>query len=203
MVTGESWDPIVIWLKSSRHTAGFTIIELLMAALITGAVVTAGFQFYANMHGAALSQMDISEIQHLSRNSIDEISRSLRMAGFRVPPGHPPYEIKNDTLAIYFRNNQPVDTILYYLDEFTSSEYAQVPGLPAGQKLYKLMKKTNSGAAAIYADYVSSINYVAASTKSLAITVTIHAGRKDHSYPLNNGFRKYTFGKTVEMRNLS
>lgn len=190
-------------MKLNRQTAGFTIIEILVAVLISGTVITAGFQFYANMHGAALSQMDISEMQHLSRNSIEEISRSLRMAGFRVPSGHPPYQVSGDTLAIYFRNVQPVDTILYYLDEFTSSEYAQVPGLPTGQKLYKLMKKSNSGAAAVYADFVSSINYVTASTKSLAVTITILAGRKDHSYPMNNGFRKYTFGITVEMRNLS
>lgn len=201
--TRERQDQIVKSLRTIRQSAGFTITELLIAALITVTVSTAGLQFYTNMHGLALSQMDISELQHLARSSIEEISRSFRMAGFLVPTGHPPYEISGDTLAIYWRNTQPVDTVLYFLEEFTSDEYALAPNLPTGQKLYKLMKRINSGPAVIYTDYVSAINYVPAGIKSLAVTVTIHAGRRDHAYTLNDGFRKYTFGKTMEMRNPS
>lgn len=190
-------------LRTIRQTAGFTITELLVAALITVIVSGAGLQFYTNMHGLALSQTDISELQHLARNSLEEISRSLRMAGFLLPTGHPSYETNGDTLAVYYRNTQPVDTTLYFLDEFTSDEYAAVPGLPTGQKLYKLMKQINSGPAVIYTDYLSSIIYVPAGIKSLAVTVTIHAGRRDHAYALNDGFRTFTFGKTIEMRNPS
>ena len=113
-----------------------------------------------------------------------------------------PYETSGDTLAIYLRNIQPIDTVLYYLEEFTDGEYATVPDLPSGQKLFRLMKKLNSGPSIAYADYVSSINYVPAGPNRLAVTVTIQAGRKDHSYALNDGFRKFTFGKTVELRNL-
>lgn len=190
-------------LKRVRQANGFTITELLIAALITVTVSTAGLQFYTNMHGLALSQTDISELQYLARSSIEEISRSFRMSGFLVPTGHPPYEISGDTLAIYWRNTQPVDTVLYFLEEFTSDEYALTPNLPTGQKLYKLMKRLNSGPAFIYSDYVSTINYVPAGIKSLAVTVTIHAGRKDHAYTENDGFRTFTFGKTIEMRNPS
>ena len=189
-------------MKPLKGSAGFALLELLIAALITGVVATAGFQFYSKMHELTLSQGDISEMQQLCRSSLGEIHRTLRKAGFKVPPGHPPFQISGDTMAIYFNGTQPVDTVLYFLDEFTTAEYQMVPGLPVGQKLYKLMIKINSAAAFAHTDYVSSINYVVIDAANIALTVTIHAGRKDHSYTLNSGFRKYTLSEIVNMRNL-
>ena len=127
----------------SRNQCGFTIVELLVAALITATIATAGFRFYASVHGAALSQTNVSDLQQLCRKSMQDIRRSFRMAGFRLA-GHPPWEIKADTLAIYYGNSQPVDTVRYYLDEYTSSQYSAMPDLPGGTRIYYLMKQTNS-----------------------------------------------------------
>lgn len=176
-------------------------MEILIASLITATVVTAGFRFYATMHQQALAQGDISETQQLCRGSLHEIAKTLRMAGFKVPTGHSSYLLSGDTLAVYFSNVQPVDTILYYLEEFTSAEYAKVPGLPTGQLLWKLMKQTNSAPPAVFSDYISSINYVVVNARTMAITITVYADRFDDSYVPNSGFRKSTLGRTVMMRN--
>lgn len=181
---------------------GFTILELLIAALITTVVASAGFSFYAKMNQVSLAQVDVSETQQLARSTIGEISRTLRSAGFRLPKGQPAFKLKGDSLSVYGRGAQPIDTTLYFLQEFTALEYARVPGLPDSQKVWKLMKQTNSSAPAIFSDYITSLNYDPVDSATLAVTVTILASRKDHSYVPNAGFRRYSLGCIVEMQNL-
>lgn len=181
---------------------GVTLLELLVAALIATIVATAAFNFYSKMHQASLAQVDVSDMQQLGRGTIYEIERALRSAGFKLPKGHPSFEIKADSLVVYTSGAQPVDTILYYLEEFTADEYAASPGLPDSQKVWKLMRKTNSLAPAKFSDYISSLQYVPIDSTSLAITVTILASRKDDSYVPNGGFRRFSLGLIAVMRNL-
>lgn len=187
----------------SLGTRGFTLIEVIIGALISVTVISGGLNFYSNMHGAVLSQIDISELQHRGRTTLDEISRNLRTAGFRLPAGHPPYEITGDSLVVYGRGTQPVDTIHYFLREFTEDEYAQVPGLPDSTSVYNLMKKVNGGLADVYSDYIFSIDYVPVNGWQVAIMVTTIAARVDRTYAMNNGFRTTSIGQVVDIRNLN
>jgi hypothetical protein len=201
--TTAAWLRRLVLALSSRqwiNSRGWTIPELIIGALITALVTVAGFRFYSNMHGAALSQTDVSELQHLSRNSVKDIRRSFRMAGFRLT-AHPSWEVKGDTLAIYFSNTQPVDTIRYYLDEYTSGEYAELTDLPDSTRLYRLMKQINSATPAVFADCISECLMVPVDSISLALTITSHAHRKDPKYAPNNGYRRCTVGHTLTAQN--
>ena len=188
-------------ILNRRATTGLTIIELLIAAVIAAIVAGAGFQFYAKMHQAAMAQDSISEIQHRGRNTIREMRKTLRLAGFNLT-GHPAYEIKTDTLAIYFSQTQAVDTVLYFLDEFSSTEYDAVPGLPDGTRLCRLWKQTNSQAPQLFVDFVNSLHVVPVDAHTLAISMRVQAERADDKYTPNSGFRIYADAERVTMRNV-
>ena len=72
------------------------------------------------------------------------------MAGYMLPdtdPPHPAYEIVTATeIWIYIGTGDlsdpdPVDTVRYFLQEYTSAEYDEVPFLQTGMQLFKLMKQ--------------------------------------------------------------
>jgi len=181
---------------------GFTILEVLIAALITGILVSASFEFYTKMHGQSETQFNVSEMQQLARSSMQDIRKTLLQAGFKLSGGHPPYEITGDTLAVYYSITLPVDTVKYYLVEFTAGEYAQVPNLPVGEKLYKLVKKVNSEAAAVYADFVTEIIYNQIDAANIVVTISVQAMQSDDSYAPNNGFRIYSVSDRIKIRNV-
>ena len=179
-----------------------TIAELMIAALIFAAVATAGFQFYSRMHLATMAQDDISELQHQGRNTLRDMRKTARLAGFDLK-GHIPLRVSGDTLVIYYSLTQPVDTVMYYLDEFKSLEYSKIANLPSGTKVYRLMKKTNSAAPTLYADFVTEFNVLRPDLKTMLLTITIQSERADDKYTENNGYRTYSQGERVYMRNVT
>jgi prepilin-type N-terminal cleavage/methylation domain-containing protein len=180
---------------------GFSILEVIIAALITGILATSAFHFYTKMHGQSETQFNVSEMQQLCRTSLYDIRRTLLQAGFKLS-AHPPYEIVGDTLSVYYCNTQPVDTIQYYLVEFDAGEYAQVPDRPVGIELYKLVKKVNSEAAAIYADYITDIDYNQIDSANIIVTISVQAMRSDDDYASNSGFRVYSLSERIKVRNI-
>lgn len=179
---------------------GVTMVELLIAALIFAVVTTAGFRFYSRMHLAAMAQDTVSELQHQGRNTLRDMRKTIRQAGFNLT-GHVPYRLAADTLAVYYSLTQPVDTVLYFMSEFSSSDYSKMSNLPTGKKLYKLMKQINSESATLYADYVNAFNVLKVDSKTFVMTITVQSERPDDKYTENNGYRTYTQGERVSMRN--
>ncbi len=154
------------------------------------------------MHNQTETQYEVSEVQHLCRSSVNEIKKTLRLAGFKLAT-HPPYEIKTDSLAIYFSQTQPVDTVLYYLEEFNDYEYSKVHGLPEDVQLFKLMKKENSGSAEICADFIQSIGFTQIDSKTMEITITAQVSKADDTFEANEGFRTWTLDEQVSLRNVN
>jgi prepilin-type N-terminal cleavage/methylation domain-containing protein len=181
---------------------GVTLVELLIASLIFSIVATAGFNFYKRMHQAALAQDTVSELQFQGRNTLRDMRKTIRQAGYNLV-SQVPYQLKGDTLAVYFSMTKPVDTVLYYKSEFSSAEYAKMVNLPTGTKLYRLMKKVNSAEPTVYADYVNAFNTIQVDTKTLVMTITVQSERPDDKYTPNNGYRTYTQGERVGLRNAS
>jgi len=184
-----------------RSQSGLTLSELMIAALIFAVVATAGFQFYSRMHLASMAQDTISELQHQGRSTLRDIKKTVRLAGFDLG-SHVPFEIKTDTLAIYYSMTQTVDTVLYYLQELNSTDYTKLANLSSGTKVYRLMKKTNSNAPALFAEFVNEFNIVPVNARTLVITLKVQADRRDDKYTENNGYRTYTQGERVSMRNV-
>lgn len=186
--------------KIFRCQRGISVLELLIATLITGVMTTAAFQFLVTMQNQSEAQQNLSEAQLLCRNSLMDIKKNLRMAGYKIT-GHPAYEVKGDTLAVYVSQSQPVDTILYFLQEFNDGEYASMPDLPEGRQVYRLIKQTNSDPADEFADYILNVLYDLTDPSNVIVRVTTQSPRPDEDYPFFNGYRSYSLSERVKIRN--
>ncbi|MEW6051284.1 MAG: hypothetical protein AB1644_09535 [Candidatus Zixiibacteriota bacterium] len=87
---------------------GTSILEVLVALVLTGMVTAAIFQTYITQHRSYVIQDDISEIQQSARATIDQLTRQIRMAGFGLPQGVSPFEPGDgngtpDTIAVTYR----------------------------------------------------------------------------------------------------
>ena len=190
-------------LKKSRinRQAGFSILEVLISALLVGIISAAAFQFYVSLHAQAEKQYEQSEVQALCRSTIFDIKKNLRMAGYRVG-AHAPYEISGDTLSIYVNPSGSIDTIRYYLQEFSDYQYATMAGFPSGKHLYSLMKQTNSDPPAIYSEYITSINYNQVDAGNITVTIQAYTTRPDENYRLDGGYRSFSIGDRINLRNV-
>lgn len=85
---------------------GISLLEVLLALVITGVITTALFKAYLVQHQNYMTQDDITTIQQSTRAAIDELSKHVRMAGNDVPAGMPAIEASNtnpDTITLTYR----------------------------------------------------------------------------------------------------
>ncbi len=88
-----------------KGIGGFTLIEVLIAALIGSIAVTAGFKLFVDQNKSHIIQSNISDMQQNGRSAIDELVDMIRQAGYKLPPGVPciqSWDSNPDTIAITF-----------------------------------------------------------------------------------------------------
>lgn len=189
-------------MKRLRNNRGYTIAELLIAMFITGILAAAGFEFYISMHNQTLAQEEISDMQQASRASLQDITKTLRMAGYKVG-SHVPYAINGDSLYIFYNGTQPVDSVLYFLADYTSDELAGMSAFSTGSTPHKLMKQVNSAAAEVFADYITDVTFTAINSSTIQVTINVQAAQPDEDFVTNGGYRTYSALETVNLRNVA
>lgn len=70
--------------KWKKIPHGFTLIEILVALLITSILVTAIYHFFIGQHHAYTVQDQVIEMEQNARAAMDLIRRDLRMAGYHA-----------------------------------------------------------------------------------------------------------------------
>lgn len=83
-----------------------TLVEVLLALLLTGIISAAMFRVYINQHHAWIVQDNVIEMQQNARAAIDELTRQIRMSGYAVPNGLQAFDAFNtnpDTICIYYK----------------------------------------------------------------------------------------------------
>ena len=93
-------------LKSIK---GLTLVEILIALIITGILSAAMFRIYINQHHAWMIQDSVIEMQQNARAGIDELGRQLRQTGYELPNGLPPleaYDTNPDTIVIHYNGGE-------------------------------------------------------------------------------------------------
>jgi prepilin-type N-terminal cleavage/methylation domain-containing protein len=181
---------------------GFTFIELLIALFLTGIITFAALQFYMTINQQSFSQQEMADIQQMNRASLEEISTTLRSAGYGLST-HPAYKATADSLFVYMRRSNPVDTIAYFLEEFSLEEYTELMGEnSSGTSVYKLMRKVNSDTAQVFADYLTDLRFTVINSKLVAVTLETQSARPDETFQQNNGYRRFTNTDRVMIRNI-
>lgn len=87
------------------NQSGFTLIEVLIAAVIAAIVVGAGFQVFINHNKSQVIQSGITNMQQNARAAVDELVHNIRRAGYLLPGGTPALAAWNcdpDTIMITF-----------------------------------------------------------------------------------------------------
>ncbi|MFH2056383.1 MAG: hypothetical protein ABIJ61_10525 [bacterium] len=91
--------------KRRSGEGGFTIIEVLIAAIIAGFALTAAFAVFINQNKNHVIQAGITEMQQNGRAAVDELVTNVRRAGYKLPDGLPAISAWNtdpDTIAVAF-----------------------------------------------------------------------------------------------------
>ena len=71
--------------KRITNQRGFTLLELLIAMVMTGVLVSAGYGVYINQHKGWLIQEQITTMQQNARVGMHEMETRIRMAGYNLP----------------------------------------------------------------------------------------------------------------------
>ena len=101
--------------RTLKAEAGMTLIEILIALLITGVLTAAMFRIYMNQHESWMIQDSIIEMQQNARAAVDELSRQMRMIGYALPNGMQPfvaYDANPDSILIYYKQDAACDVQL-------------------------------------------------------------------------------------------
>jgi type II secretory pathway pseudopilin PulG len=169
-----------------KNEKGMTLVELLIATLLTFIVGTAALEFYASQHNQWLAQTDVSDMQQNARALIDELSRNIRSAGYGIMHSHPSVRVTSDTLIIFRKDSTKIDTIQYYI----SSADTLHPNL---------VKKINQDAAFVFAENIESVRFVR-SGALITIMLVAREDRRDPEYT-GDGYRRRTLIARAEVRN--
>jgi hypothetical protein len=170
-----------------KGKAGVTLLELLIAALMTVLVTTAAFTFFIRSHQQYISQENIAEAQENACASIEEISRQLRMAGYNIPDTINAFEVDSvsgglDTLVI----RRDTLEIRYYVDRSDTLNP-------------NLMKEVN-GVTEIFAEQISSFKVSRVAATSLKVTLKSCSDKKDSQIMGGKKFSR-TESQTITIRN--
>ena len=92
-------------MKLLRNIRGFSVIEMLIAALISAIVVGSALSVYLTQHKHMIVQDQILDMQQNIRAGMQELATKVRMAGYNVPRGLNPVTAHNtnpDTIEIVY-----------------------------------------------------------------------------------------------------
>ena len=178
------------WKCLVRNQRGLTVVELLIAGVIASAVALASFEFYQRQHELYLAQADIVDRQGNLRFAVDEVTRNVRRAGYRVTGGNTFRTSANfDTLEVYIGNdtNLAVDTVRYYVNHNDD---------PAS-----LIRQYNKTTPAIYAVGVDSASFVPAGGPPANRIAIMLVSVEQKQYENSALQTRRRLGETVNLRN--
>jgi prepilin-type N-terminal cleavage/methylation domain-containing protein len=187
-------------MKILHNKRGYTIIEMLIALFITGVIAAAAFEFYVSMHNQTLAQEDISDMQQNARVTVAEITKSLRMAGYKINDTLPAFEVNGDSLYVFYSETQPVDSVLYFLMDYPEGSLTRFTD---GLAPKMLMKKVNSNAPEVFSEFISDITFTVVDSSSVEVAVEVITSRPDEDHRDNSGFRTIAADENVNIRNRS
>lgn len=98
----------------TKPQGGFTIVELLVAAVLLSIVSLAAFQFYGREHQVYSVQEEIANAQQNARIALDELTMNIMSAGAEIPAGFAPVvavDANPDTILVRYNKTGCIITV--------------------------------------------------------------------------------------------
>lgn len=108
-----------------KNQRGMTLVELLVALVITTIITSAGYGIYLTQHENWIIQEQITNMQQNARVAVQELESKIRMAGYGLRGGIDPIYAKNtnpDTITVVFQNEINCEAPLELTMPSSSSE---------------------------------------------------------------------------------
>jgi prepilin-type N-terminal cleavage/methylation domain-containing protein len=112
-------------VRPSQGEGGFSLVELLIALLMTGVLATAGYGVYLSQHEGWIIQEQVSTMQQNARAGMHELEIRIRMAGYGIPGGFEPIYAANtnpDTITVLLQNEFECEATIEHAMPQPSSE---------------------------------------------------------------------------------
>jgi type IV pilus assembly protein PilW len=182
---------------------GFTLVELLAVIFLSGVIMAAIYSLFISQHVAFSAQEQMAEMNQNLRVSLDQMSREIRLAGYKnststfngIATAQPA------TIRILADLNQDGDCldddedITYSYDANTMQIWRNTPDLPIADHI------TNLSFTYTLADGTTSSNPASlASIRKVTISITAQTAKPNQRTGL---YRTFTLTSDVMPRNLA
>ncbi len=97
--------PMNVRSAKPHRNSGIALLEIVIALLITGVIMSASFSLYLTQHKQLINQEEIGDMQSSLRVASAELVSKIRIAGYNIPGGMPVIEGEDtnpDTIQITF-----------------------------------------------------------------------------------------------------
>lgn len=176
--------------KNRRRERGTTLVEVLIAGLMTAIVAGATMEFYVSQHKSWLMQTEVADVQQCARACLDEMAGELRMGGYGLTT-HAPFAVGSDSLAVYYQGDSAgvVDTILYFVNKSD-------PDHPM------FFRQRQNGTLELYAEDIEALTVTAVTPRVLDLSITARGSKPDTDFISGDGYRRRTYSTRVTLRNM-
>jgi len=182
---------------------GFTLIELLTVILLSGIIMAAIYSLFISQHMAFSAQEQMGEMHQNLRVSMDQMSREIRLAGYKNSTSafDGIATAQAATIRVLADLNQDGDTldddedITYSYDANTMQIWRNTAGLPIADHI------TNLSFTYTLADGTTTSNPASLSSiRKVTISITARTAKPDQRSGL---YRTFTLTSDVMPRNLA
>ncbi len=126
-------------MKTKSDEKGVTLIELLIALVISGIIVAAIYRMFVAQTRSYTVQDQVAEVQQNVRNAMERMVKDLRMAGFdddRTPFTYPSAAVVNaadNSITVSYEHNGSIRQVTYSVNASNQLVRNQVPADPGAE----------------------------------------------------------------------
>ena len=188
--------------------AGFTIIELLVAMVLGGIILSAIATSFMSQQRYYKAEEQVADMVQNARAAMDMISREIRMAGYNpakvifngITYSASQLEIKADLNGngTVGGIGNPNEDIVYTYDSGNLQIDRNVNGGGAQPFAENITAFTFA-----YLDSSGTATTTSSSVRQIRIAITAQTSKKDPNYSANGGYRTYTLTSVVTPKNMA
>jgi hypothetical protein len=172
----------------------------MIGAVIFAAASSAALKFYQGQHGQLIQQTDVSDTQQNLRATMDELTRQIRRAGFRVYGTKAVVTLNNNTwLAVQYHNGDSVIAQLFF------------PYINSRTGRTDLMTQVGKNPMQVFAEGIDSVRFIPGGTGGGIEWITVDLVAKTASegfqaastdgYTKSNKYLYRRLSSVIQLRN--